>query len=32
MFSELDDELDMLDNSSISSSSNLKESAVGKIL
>ncbi|KAK2515957.1 Nek10 [Columba guinea] len=32
MFSELDDELDMLDNSSISSSSNLKESAIGKIL
>ncbi|KAK2526264.1 Nek10 [Columba livia] len=29
MFSELDDELDMLDNSSISSSSNLKESAIG---
>lgn len=32
MFFELDDELDALDNSSSSSSSRLKESAIGKIL
>ena len=31
MSSELDDELDILDNSSSSSSSHLKESTIGKI-
>lgn len=31
MFSELDDELGVLDNSSSSSSSHLKESAIGKV-